>query len=104
MNQNLPKFKDFGIKAQEQAYVGDKVKIERILNREIVVHRFKIGPSNYQKTGEEKCMTVQIELKGEKAIFFTSSATLMDMISRIPDNNFPFVATIEKINDRYEFV
>jgi hypothetical protein len=71
----------------------------RILDKTICVHAFKIENSKY----EGKCMHLQIELDGEKRIAFSGSAALMDQISKVPNDKFPFITTIKKINDHHEF-
>jgi len=38
-------FSQFNIKVESQAFEGDKIKMSRILNREIVVHHFKLEDS-----------------------------------------------------------
>lgn len=92
-------FKDFGIKASEQKFTGEKIKLERILNREITIHEFKIGPSNF----DGKRLDMQISVGTEKRVFWTASGVLMDMIEKVPPEGFPFITTIVKDNDRLVF-
>jgi hypothetical protein len=99
----MKRFKEMGITAERKTFVGDKIKLERILKREIVVHGFKIEPSKYLEKGNGKCLHMQIELKDEKYVVFTSSMYLQDMISRVPQDEFPFETTIVKVNDHFEF-
>src|SRR5690349_15005875 len=94
-------FKDFGIKPEIKAFVGDKIKVKNLFNVEIKVLDFKIEPSNL-KPGTE-CLTIQIEKSGDKRIIFTGSKVLMDQIKRVPRDKFPFNATIKGDNDYYEF-
>lgn len=98
MNQ----FKDFGIKPQSKAFEGDKIKIDRILNKKISVHDFKIEQSKYEK-GTGKCLYMQIEVDAQKRVLFTGSASLMDMIQQVDKSNFPFETTIIKENERFQF-
>lgn len=98
MNQ----FKDFGIKPQSKSFEGDKIKIDRILNKKISVHDFKIEQSKYEK-GTGKCLYMQIEVDGQKRVLFTGSASLMDMIQQVDKTNFPFETTIIKENERFQF-
>ena len=95
-------FKTFGIKPAEQAFTGDKIKMERILNRKITVHHFRIERSKYEK-GNGDCLYMQITTDNAKRVVFSGSATLMDMIKKVPAEGFPFTTTIIKENDRYEF-
>lgn len=97
----MNKFSDFGIKPKESAFIGDKIKIERVLNLEITVFNYKISES--QKKPGTKYMTLQIRKGNEKHVIFTGSTVLMDMIEQVPKDSFPFVTTIKKDNDRLEF-
>ncbi len=100
----MKQFKDWGITAARKSFVGDKVKLERVVNREIIVHEFKIEPSKvFSEKGNGKCLYMQIELKDEKHVVFTSSMYLQDMISKVPEDGFPFTTTIVKVNDHFEF-
>jgi hypothetical protein len=95
-------FKDFNIAPKIQAFQGDKIKIERILNKQILVEDFKIDISKYGK-GNGKVLTLQLTLDREKRVLFTGSVTLMDMIEQVSKENFPFTTTIIKENERYQF-
>lgn len=102
MNQ-IKQFKNFGIQAESQSFTGDKIKVERILNREIIVHAHKIGLSKFTDKGNGKRLDLQISIGETKHIVFTGSANLMDMISKVPADGFPFQTTIIKVDDRYVF-
>lgn len=99
MNQ----FKDLGIAVPEKKMSGDKIKIERILNRQVVVHDFEIKPSRYVEKGNGKCLYLQIEIDNVKRVVFTGSVVLQELILKIPTNKFPFTTTIVKQNERFEF-
>lgn len=44
----MKNFKDLNIQpSATQSFTGDKVKMHKVLNREIVVHDFKIEPSKF---------------------------------------------------------
>ena len=96
-------FKELGIKPKVQAFEGDKIKIERILNKQIIVEDYKIGESNFKDKGSGKLLTVQIIVDNNKRVLFTGSVNLMEMIEQVPENKFPFQTIIIKDNDRYEF-
>lgn len=98
----MKQFKEFGIKTTERAFIGDKIKIDKILNKEITVLGFKVEKSNYDK-GCGKCLHLQIEFAGEKRMVFIGSASLIDMISQVPENDFPFVSIVSKETGRLEF-
>lgn len=96
------RFKDFGIKPKSSSFVGDKIKISKVFNIEIVVLDYKIDDSNQKESS--KCLTLQIEKDGVKRIIFSGSTNLMNQIELVPKSKFPFTTTIVMgINDRYEF-
>ena len=90
-----------GIKVVSRAFVGDKLKIERLLNREITVLFHKIEDS-VKKPGT-KYLSLQIEMDGQKRVVFTGAQALLEAIQKVPEDGFPFTTTIVKDNERYEF-
>ncbi len=99
MNQ----FKSFGIKIPTKGLEGDKVKIERVLNREITVQEFRIVKSNFEEKGNGKCLHLQILVSGMQYVVFSGSGVLMEMIEQVPKDKFPFTTTIVQENKRLEF-
>lgn len=99
----MKRFKDFGIKLSTKVFVGDKIKVKRILNVEIVVHDFKIVDSKYTDSGNDKCLYLQITMGETKHVVFTGSIYLMEEIQLVPAEEFPFTTTIVEDNDRYQF-
>lgn len=83
------------------AFVGEKIQVQKLFNVQITVITFKVEPSK-QKAGTE-LLTLQIEKSGEKRIVFTGSTVLIDQIKRVPENKFPFTTVIRGDNDYYEF-
>ncbi|MGA2824317.1 MAG: hypothetical protein ABSE72_12425 [Bacteroidales bacterium] len=99
-------FNQFGITVTAKSFVGDKIKILKILGKEIVVHDHKIEESKVQafrERGADKCLHLQISINDVKHILFTSSGPLIEMIQQIPATGFPFTTTIIEDNDRYIF-
>lgn len=97
----MKNFKDFNIKPELTAFVGDKVKIDRIINTEIIIHDYKVSPSTQRENSQ--CLTLQIERGGIKHVVFTGSTVLIQMIEKVPKGNFPFTTTIIKENEYLEF-
>lgn len=95
-------FKDMGIAAPVAAFTGDKIKLNKILNEQIIVHRYKIEPSKFEK-GDCKRLVLQIEKNWINYILFTSSVTLKDMIQQVPEQKFPFETIIKMIDERPQF-
>ncbi|KMQ70332.1 hypothetical protein [Chryseobacterium koreense] len=94
-------FKDLGIKPKESAFIGKKIDMEDILNLEVIVIGFEIKDST--KKANTKYLTLQIEVDGNKRVVFTGSKNLMDLISQIPKDKFPFKTIIKKNDKRLEF-
>ena len=95
-------FKSFGIKPADEGFKGDKISIDRILNRTIIVEKFKIQKSKIEK-GNGKCLHMQIMIGEVQHVVFSGSGVLMDLIAQIPKEGFPFTTTIVKNNGRHEF-
>jgi hypothetical protein len=94
-------FSQFNIKTTAKGFEGNKIKISKIINKQIVVHDFKIEDS---KVFKGKCLHLQISVNNEKHIIFTSSTGLIEAIQQVPNEGFPFSATIIEENDRFKFI
>lgn len=99
----MRQFKDFGITTSIKSFVGDKIKIERVLNREVTIYAWKIEKSKLEKIGAENCLYLQIGIGDTKYVIFTSGKYLMEAVKQIPENDFPFNTTIIRVVDHFEF-
>jgi hypothetical protein len=90
----------FGDFAEEEAFDGDKIRLDEILNKEVLVIGFKIGDS-HQKKGTQY-LTIHFELDSEKHVTFTGSVVLMDQLKKY-ESHLPFLTVIKKINRHYTF-
>lgn len=97
------KFSDLGIKVQRKNFVGEKIKIHKILNVEIMVHAYYIKPSKYPEKGSQNCLWMQISMAGTKYVVFSIAKLLMETLQNVQESNFPFVTTIVKNDEMYEF-
>lgn len=77
---------------------GNKIRIDDILNKELIITEYKIKESKYPKSGP-KCLTLQVVLDDKKYVLFTGSVVLLEQMEKYQDH-LPFIATIQKI-DRY---
>lgn len=101
---NTTKFSDLGIAPNTKGMEGDKIKIERVFNREIVVKSFAIEPSKFPQPGRENRLKLEFEMLGTKHITFTTSLVLTDQIKRVLPEKFPFTTKIVKDqSDRFIF-
>jgi hypothetical protein len=102
----MNRFSQFNIKATGKGFEGTKIKMVKILNREVIVHDFKIEESKvpaFKEKGSSRCLHLQVSLDSEMHIIFTSSAGLIETIQLVPRDKFPFTTTIIEENDRYKF-
>ena len=96
-------FKSFNIKPENKSFEGEKIKVERILNKKVIVLDFKIEESKFKEKGSGKCLYIQIEVDGSKRVLFSGSSYLLDMIQKVPKESFPFTSIIVKENEHLEF-
>ena len=96
----MKKFSQLEIKISQKGFIGDKIKIQKILNREIVVHHYVIDDSKHFKG---KCLKLQISINDNKHVLFTGSNGLIEGNTQVPDDAFPFETTIISKDDRYLF-
>lgn len=88
--------------AHEGPLEGKKVRIDDVLNVEVLIITFRLKESKYQNTSAPDCLTIQFEYPdkpGVRHVIFTGSTVLCDQLKRYQDN-LPFLATIKRI-DRY---
>lgn len=97
---NEKRFSDLGIKVDMDSLLGEKIKIAKVIGKEILVKDFKITNSKFEKTNH--CLTIQIEIAGEDKVIFTGSGMLKKQIEQIDKEDFPFLSTIESINETYQ--
>ena len=98
METQVPKkFSDF---AQEAGPMdGAKLKIDDVINKEILIVGCKVKESKFSKSNSSDCLTIQFEMDTKRFVIFTGSSVLMDQMIKYKDQ-IPFMTTIKKI-DRY---
>jgi len=96
----MKRFSDFA--KEEVALDGEKIRIEDVLNKDLVVLNYRICNSQYKKNKSGKYLSLQIELNDKKYILFTGSDVLMRQSDQYK-NEMPFVAKIIKIDRYYTF-
>jgi hypothetical protein len=99
----IKKFNELGIQADFNGFEGDKISIDRVLNREITVLDFRIEKSKYPEKGNDKCLYLQVTIGESKHVIFSGSRVLQDSIQKVSKTDFPFSTTIVKENRRFEF-
>jgi hypothetical protein len=79
---------------------GAKLKIDDILNKEILVTAIRLKPSKFNKIPD--FLTIQFELNGERYVCFTGSLVLAEQAKKY-EKELPFAATVKKIDKYYTF-
>jgi RNA-directed DNA polymerase len=97
---DMNKFSDFA----EPTYTlkGDKIGIQEVLNKEIIITNFRIMKSKYEK---ENYTQIQLKLheNDEEKVLFTGAVVLTDQLEKYKDK-IPFTATIVKPHKYYTFI
>ena len=96
-------FKDLGIKPAEKGFTGDKIKMSKVLNKQIKVEAYKIEASKFTDKGNGKRLVLQIVVDDKQHIIITGSTYLMAAINQVPKDKFPFTTTIVEEMERFEF-
>ena len=96
----MTSFKELNIKPKIEHFAGDKIKISKVLNKEIQVQKFKVVNSKFE---QGPCLHLQIMINETKHVVFTGSAVLRQMIQEVKPENFPFTTTIVEQDEHYEF-
>lgn len=94
------RFSDF---ADEPALLhGSKLKIEDILNQDILIIGYRVTDSKFKDGKSSSCLTIQFEMSEERHILFTGSRILLEQIEKYKAH-IPFLATIKKVDRYYTF-
>ncbi len=98
----MKRFADFS--EEKSPLEGDKMRIDDVINKEVIVCSFKISQSKFSENKAGKYVTIQIKF-GENdnpKVIFTGSEVLAGQCQKY-ENNIPFVTVIKKINKYYTF-
>lgn len=95
--QKIKRFSDFAQEAKPMD--GAKLKIDDVINKEILIIGCKIKDSKYSKSNSSRCLTIQFVMDDKRYVLFTGSTILIEQMEKY-QHEIPFLATIKKI-DRY---
>lgn len=99
----IKEFKSVGTAPALVSFAGEKIRAEKVLNLDIIIHEFKVEPSIFPDQGDGNRLVLSITKGEERRIIFTSSLYLRDQIMKVAKEDFPFKTKIQNINDHYEF-
>lgn len=94
----LKRFSDFA--EEPTALEGNKVAIDSVLNKEIVITGYRVGKTKYERGSADQCLTLEFVLEGEKRVIFTGSNVLIEQMEKY-GKEIPFITEITKINKYY---
>ena len=96
----VKEFKDLGISLPDlERFEGQKIEMNKLIGREVIVHKYKVGDSNKPQLKTEFCLTLQLTVDGAKRIVFSGSKYLRAQLEATPKDGFPFRTTIRKLDD-----
>ena len=108
---DIPKFSGL---VTNKVLDGDKVRIDDLLNKEIIVCNFQITTSKYKDKGCGYCIKVQFYYADDptetKRVFFSGSGVIKDQLEEVKaaleKNQQPllFKATVKKVANYYSLV
>ena len=91
------------ISNEEERLEGEKVKLDDILNQDIVINGFTLAQSKFSKNKSGMYATVQFSIPGgDKRVFFTGSDVIIEQLQKYKVE-MPFMTQIKKINKYYTF-
>lgn len=96
-------FSELGIKIDSAPMSGEKIKINRVVNKEIEVVDYELNESKYNETAHRKCLKLQIRYEGDLRVIFTGSNMLIQAIQQIDKSMIPFKTVIVERNGFYQF-
>jgi len=97
----MKKFSDFNVTPPERVFDGEKIKIFKILNKEVTVINYRLVESKFKQAQQR--LDLHVELDGVRYIVFTGSANLIKMITQINKTELPFLTVIEKDGESFKF-
>lgn len=98
-------FSDLNVTLKEPALVGQKIEVNDVLDASIEVHRFYVKPTKFVKPGKEPKDVLHLQIKHENKdrVIFVPSKNLIEQIKQVPEDKFPFKATIIKQGKGLQF-
>ncbi len=97
----MKRFSDLGIEVEVDSLLGEKIKMSKVLGKEIIVLGYKITESKFENS--KHCLILQIEIDGEKRVIFTGGLKLKMQLEQVSKEDFPFSGTIVNIDNLYQF-
>lgn len=78
---------------------GEKLKLQDIIGKTIIVTGYKITKSKFK---EDNYVAIQFELDGEQHVTFTGAQVLIEQLKKY-GKEIPFETTIKRLGKFYSF-
>jgi hypothetical protein len=101
----MNKFSEFADTSVSPVMDGKKMMLDDVLDKEIIVLRYRVKKSKYSEAKNPDCLTIQFaypENENTHFVLFTGSTVLMQQLEQYKDK-LPFSATIRKPGKYYTF-
>jgi hypothetical protein len=101
----MNKFSEFADTSISPVMDGKKMTLDEVLNKEIIVLRYKIKKTKFSEAKNPDCLTVQFaypEDENNRFVFFSGSSVLMQQLEKYQEK-LPFTATIKKVGKYFTF-
>lgn len=100
--EGIKRFSDFKIESERKMLSGESIKINDLLDKEIIILDFVIFDSIMDKG--KKCLKIQFKFENNETInsLTTGSSVLMKQI-QYKELEFPFIGKIIKEKKYYKF-
>lgn len=97
-------FSDF--KIETNRFTGKSIEIDELIDNEILIMAYKIGPSKYPGKGNDLLLTLQIKYEDVERVLFTGSVILQEQCIQVTETGeFPFKAKIIKLKPKgFKFI
>lgn len=96
----MKRFTDFTVTPPEKQFDGEKIKIFKILNKEIKVINYRIVKSKFK---DSQRLDLHIEMDNIRYLVFTGSQNLIHVIEQIDKSDLPFLTIMEKDGESFKF-
>jgi len=93
----MKKFRD--IAKDDIRLAGEKLKLQDIIGKPIIVTGYKITKSKFK---EDDYVAIQFELDGEQHVTFTGAQVLIEQLKKY-GKEIPFETTIKRLGKFYSF-
>lgn len=98
----MKKFSDLNIIQPDQSFLGEKIKLYNLLNREIIITDYRIVESKFSNSNTQR-LDIDLMIDNNKRVTWTGSKRLIETIKQIEKTELPISTTIVKEGESYKF-